>query len=184
MRSIVDIMISFQYFAHLFIFMYNLPTTGIWLDGLWCHCIIIFLSAIPTSFTPQVIHSLVLACLPNLVNDTFNLHPPIIPENYVIPMFPCWVVHFKTDVTNNLTTGVAFIKGSENICTVEIVLVAGFLPLIGKILQYIHILLLDARCLPLEKDIGPFSFKFDVCSLLGKCAIGVSLLKYSSGLAM
>ena len=33
-RSIVDIMISFQYLAHLFLLMCNLPTTGIWLDGL------------------------------------------------------------------------------------------------------------------------------------------------------
>ena len=68
----------------------------------------------------------------------------------------------------------AFIKGSDNICAGEIVLVAGILPLIGNILQCIHILLLDARCLPLGKYLGPFSFEFDVRSSLGKCAIGVS----------
>ena len=77
----------------------------------------------------------------------------------------------------------AFIKGSENSCAGEIVLVAGILPLIGNILQCIHILLLDARCLPLGKDLGLFSFEFDVRSLLGKCAIGVSLFKYSSELS-
>ena len=183
MRSIVDIMISFQYFAHFFLLMCNIPTTGIWLDRLWCHYIIIFLSAIPTSCTPQVIQSLVLVCLPNPAYATFNLPPPKIPDKYVIPRFLCWVVHFKADVTNNLSTGVDFIKGSKNIYAGEIILVAGILPLIGKILQCIHILLLDARCLPLGKDLGLFSFEFDVCSLLVKCAIGVSLLKYSSELA-
>ena len=178
MRSIVYIMISFQYFAHLFLLMCNLPTMGIWLDGIWCHCIIIFLSAIPTSCTPQVIQSLVLVCLPNPVNATFNLLPPRIPENYVIPSFLCWVVHFKADVTNNLSTGVAFIKGYENSCAGEIFLVAGIIPLIGNILQCIHVLLLDARFLPLGKYIGPFSFEFDVGSWLGKCAVWVLLLKY------
>ena len=84
------------------------------------------------------------------------------------------------DVKNNLSTGVAFIKVSENICVGEIVLVAGILPLIGDILKCIHILLIDAHCLPLGKDLGPFSFEFDVRSSLGKCAVGVSLLKYSS----
>ena len=163
--------------------MCNLPTTGIWLDGLWCHYIIIFLSAIPTSCTPQLIQSLVLVCLPNPANDTFNLRPPRIPENYAIPRFLCWVVRFKGDVTNNLSTGVAFIKGSENSYVGDIVLVAGILPLIGIILQCIHILLLDARCLTLGKDLGPFSFEFDVRSSLGKRAIGVLLLKYSSELA-
>ena len=82
-------MISFQYFAHLFLLMYNLPTTGIWLDGLLFHCIITFLIAIPTSCTPQVIQYFVLVCLPNPVNATFNLRPPRIPENYVIPRFLC-----------------------------------------------------------------------------------------------
>ena len=183
MRSIVDIMISFQYFSHLFLLMCNLTTTGIWLDGLWCHCIIIFLSAIPTSCTPQVIQSLVLVCLPNPVNATFNLRPPIIPENYVIPRFLCWVLHFNADVTNNLSMGVAFVKGSENSCAGEIVLVASILPLIGNILQCIHILLLDACCLPLGKYLGPFNFEFDIRSSLGKCAIGLLLLKYSSELA-
>ena len=77
----------------------------------------------------------------------------------------------------------AFIKEYENSCAGKIVLVAGIIPLIGNILQCIHILLLDARCLPLGKYLGPFSFEFDVCSSLGKCAIGVSLLKYSSELA-
>ena len=77
----------------------------------------------------------------------------------------------------------AFIKGSENSCTGEIVLVAGILPLIGNILQWIHILLLDACCFPLGKYLGPFSSEFDVRILLGKCAVGVSLLKYSSELA-
>ena len=86
-------------------------------------------------------------------------------------------------MTNNLSTGVAFIKGSDNSCTGEIVLVAGILPLIGNILQCIHILLLDARCLPLGKYLDPFSFEFDIRSLLGKCDIGVLLLKYSSELA-
>ena len=183
MRSIVDIMISFQYFAHLFILMCNLPTTGIWLDGLRCHCIIIFLSAVPTSCTPQVIQSLVIVCLLDPINAAFNLRPPRIPNNYAIPRFLCWFVHFKADVTNNLITGVAFIKGSDNSCAGEISLVAGILPLISNMLQCIHILLLDARCLPLGKDLGPFSFKFDVRSSLVKCAIRVSLLKYSSELA-
>ena len=32
--SIVYIMISFQYFDHLFLLMCNIPTTGIWIDGL------------------------------------------------------------------------------------------------------------------------------------------------------
>ena len=77
----------------------------------------------------------------------------------------------------------AFNKGSKNSCTGEIFFVAGIIPLIGNILQCIHILLLDAHLLPLGKYIGPFSFKFDVRILLGKCAIGVSLLKYSSELA-
>ena len=76
-----------------------------------------------------------------------------------------------------------FIKICENSCAGEIVLVAGIIPLIGNILQCIHTLLLDARFLPLGKYLGPFSFKFDVRSSLGKCAIGVSLLKYSSELA-
>ena len=76
----------------------------------------------------------------------------------------------------------AFIKGSENSCAGEIVLVAGILQLIGNILQCIHILLLGARCLPLGKYLGSFRFEFDVCSLLGKFAVGVSLLKYSSEL--
>ena len=125
-------MISFQYFAQLFLLMCNLPTTGIWIDGLWCHSIIIFLSAIPTSCTPQVIQSLVLVCLLNPVNATLNLLPPRIPENYVIPRFIYWFVHFKADVTNNLSTGVVFIKGSENICAGEIFLVAGIIPLIGN----------------------------------------------------
>ena len=70
-------------------------------------------------------------------------------------------------MTNNLSTGVAFIKGSDNSCAGEIVLVDSILPLIGNILQCINILLLDAHCLPLGKDIGPFSFEFDVHSLLG-----------------
>ena len=169
MRSIVDIMISFQYFSHLFLLMRNLLTTGTWIDGIWCHFIIILLSAIPTSCTPQVIQYIVLVCLLNTVNATFNLRPPIIPGNYAIQRFICWVLHFKANVTNNLSTGVAFIKGSENSCTGEIVLVACILPLIGNILQCIHILLLDARCVPLGKDIGPFSFEFDVRSSLGKC---------------
>ena len=86
-------------------------------------------------------------------------------------------------MTNNLSTGVAFIKGSKNIYAGEIFLVADILPLIGNILQCIHILILDARCLPLGKDLGPFSFEFDVRSSLGKCAIGVSLLEYSSELS-
>ena len=77
----------------------------------------------------------------------------------------------------------AFIKGSVNSYAVEIVLVAGILPLIGNIFQCIHILLLDMRYLPLLKDLGPFSFYFDVQSLLGKCAVGVLLLKYRSELA-
>ena len=77
----------------------------------------------------------------------------------------------------------AFIKGSENSCTGEIVLMAGILPLIGNILQCIHTLLIDARCLSLGKDIGPFSFEFDVRISLGKCDVGVSLLKYSSELS-
>ena len=77
----------------------------------------------------------------------------------------------------------AFIKGSENSYAGEIVLVAGILPLIGNILQCIHILLLGARCLPIVKDLGPFRFEFDVRTLLGKCAIGVSLFKYSSEIA-
>ena len=183
MRIIVDIMISFQYFAHLFLLMCNLPTTSIWLDVIWCHCIIIFLGSIPTSCTHQVIQYLVLVCLPNPFNATSNIRPPRIPENYVIPRFLCWVLHFKADVTNNLSMGVAFIKGSDNSCAGEIFLVAGILPLIGNILQCIHTLLLDARCLPLGKDLGPFSFKFDVRSSLGKCDVGVSLLKYSSELA-
>ena len=89
MRSIVDIMISFQYFSHLFLLICILPNMGIWLDELLCHCIIIFLSAIPTSCSPQVIQSLVLVCLPNPVNATFNLRPPRIPEDYVIPRFLC-----------------------------------------------------------------------------------------------
>ena len=130
-----------------------------------------------------MIQSLVLVCLLNPVNATFNLRPPRIPKNYVIPGFLCLVVHFKADVTNKLITGVAFIKGSENSCAGEIVLVAVILPLIGNILQCIHVLLLDARCLPLGKYIGPFSFEFDVRSSLGKCAIGLLLLKYSSELA-
>ena len=75
---------------------------------------------------------------------------------------------------NNLSTGVAFIKGYENSCAVEIVLVAGIIPLIGNILQCIHILLLDVRCLSLGKDLGLFSFELDVHSSLGKCAIRVS----------
>ena len=154
MRSIVDIMISFQYFSHLFLLMCDLPTTGIWIDGLWCHFIIILLSSIPTSCTPQVIQYLVLVCLPNPVNATFNLRPHRIPENYVIPRFIFRVVHFKADVTNNLSTSVAFIKVYENSCTGEIVLVAGILPIIGNILQCIHILLLDARFLPLGKHLG------------------------------
>ena len=183
MRSIVDIMISFQYFSYLFLLMCNLPTTGIWLDGLWFHCIIIFLSSITTSCTPQVTQSLVLVCLPNPVNAMFNLCPPIIPEKYAIPRFLCWVVHFKADVKNNLSMGLAFIKGSENSCAGEIFLVAGIIPLIGNILQCIHILLLDASFLPLGKYLGPFSFEFDVRSSLGKCAVGVSLLKYSSELS-
>ena len=69
-------------------------------------------------------------------------------------------------MTNNLSKGVAFIKGSENICAGEIVFVAVIIPLIDNILQCIHILLLDARCLPLGKDLGPFSFEFDVRSWL------------------
>ena len=77
----------------------------------------------------------------------------------------------------------AFIKGSDNICAGEIVLVAGILPLIGNILQCNHILLLDVRCLPLGKDLGPFSFEFDVRSSLGKYAVRILLLKYSSELA-
>ena len=76
----------------------------------------------------------------------------------------------------------ASIKASENICAGEIVLVAGILQLIGNILQCIYILLLGARCLPLGKDLGPLRFEFDVRSSLGKCAVGVSLLKYSSEL--
>ena len=84
-----EVMISFQYFAHLFLLMCNLPTTGIFLDGLLCHFIIIFLSSIPTYCTPQVIQSLVLVCLPNPANATFNIRPPRIPENYVIPRFIC-----------------------------------------------------------------------------------------------
>ena len=79
--------------------------------------------------------------------------------------------------------GLAFIKGSENSCAGEIVLVVGIIPLIGNILQCIHILLLDARCLPLGEYLGPFSFEFDVGSWLGKCAVWVSLLKYSRTLA-
>ena len=77
----------------------------------------------------------------------------------------------------------AFIKGSDNSYAGEIVLVAGIIPLIGNILQCIHILLLDAHFLPLGKYIGSFSFEFDVRSLLGKCVVGVLLLKYSSELA-
>ena len=77
----------------------------------------------------------------------------------------------------------AFIKEYENSCAGKIVLVAGIIPLIVNILQCIHILLLDTRCLPLGKYLGPFSFEFDVRSSLEKCAIGVSLLKYSSELA-
>ena len=77
----------------------------------------------------------------------------------------------------------AFIKGSENSCAKEIVLVAGILLLIGNILQCIHILLLDAHWLPLGKDLGPFSFKFYVRSSLVKYAVGILLLKYSSELA-
>ena len=83
-------------------------------------------------------------------------------------------------MTNKLITGVSFIKGSETSCAVESVVVAGIIPLIGNILQCIHILLLDAHLLPLGKYIGPFSFEFDVRSSLGKCAIRLSLLKYSS----
>ena len=37
--------------------------------------------------------------------------------------------------------------------------------------------------MPLGKYLGLFSFEFDVRSSLSKCAIGVSLLKYSSELA-
>ena len=95
--------------------MCNLPTTGIWLDGLLCHCIIIFLSEIPTSCTTQVIPSLVLVCLPNPVNATFNLSQPRIPKTYVIPRFLCRVVHLNADAMNNLSTGVAFIKGYEKL---------------------------------------------------------------------
>ena len=84
---------------------------------------------------------------------------------------------------NNISTGVAFIKGSENSCAGEIVLVAGIIPLRGNLLQCIHILLLDTHCLPLGKDLGPFSLEFDVRSSLGKCAVGVSLLKYNIELA-
>ena len=86
-------------------------------------------------------------------------------------------------MTNNLSMGVAFVKGSENSCAGEIVLVDGILPLIDNILQCIHILLLDARCLPIGKYLGPFSFEFDVRRSLGTCDVGVSLLKYSSELA-
>ena len=77
----------------------------------------------------------------------------------------------------------AFIRVYGNSCAGEIVLVAGIIPLIGNILQCIHILLLDTRCFLLGKDLDPFSFEFDVRILLGKCAVGVLLLKYSSELA-